>query len=308
MSYPANNGLGVINGFGYEWWYYTLNMKTENDNLSMVLILGREAVYECYSLEDNIAIGMIDIKYEVNEDKNIHKTIAVPYNFTESEYLDLRVYVSHNQYLVMKKYDDYMIITYDDIYLKVFDGRGIVPQGDDGLSISGPYPCDTAFAWSYPRLAVIGIINSDSVSGFGYGEHVAGTRKLEKVIYSGWHCHYLHHKTKLYDVHLCQSNRYDKKTDIYGRGFIMNERDEIIKLDYRNMEFISSNPVLPPLNNYPMDWLIKLNYNDSNKIVKDELQFDSTFTNQFRNMFGWTYFAGLSESKDYIGTNDLDGY
>ena len=300
LSNEMKDNINPIKGYGYEWWYYTLNTETiynnHNYDTSIVFYFGHSPIDDCNSFHNNKIFGYLSImsdnqllnnNYEFNVIDNMNEKLIYNYKNNNSNFNISRINDNLNIYLDNNNFN---------LHLSINDFRGIYPQGNNGFSVSGPNPCNTAYAFSLMRVIVEGNYNGNNIFGIGYGEHVVGTIRNTKSPYSGWHCHYIHNLERLNDYQVCVSKRKDNNIDKYSRGIMLNENNELVKFDYTN---IKSNSY-----NFNLNWIIEIN------VFGNEYKFDmcASYFNQFRDIFGiliWNGFTFDNYNKNIIGFNEL---
>jgi hypothetical protein len=149
--------------------------------------------------------------------------------------------------------------------LKIYDNRGMYPQGHYGFVRSGNDLCSTAYSCS--------LLSTKLTNGIGYGEYVHGSiGQKEKVPY--WMCFYLHFEGN--DIQICA----DPINEQYARLHAVLKNNSFIHLQNKDVY-----QMLQPVrrwksersgNEYIIEWdidLVVLNLKIRLKPVSDNSEF-----------------------------------
>lgn len=114
----------------------------------------------------------------------------------------------------------YLYINHKNVSLKIYDNKGMFPQGKYGYVRSGKHKCSTAYSCS--------MLSTKFDNGFGYGEYVHGSiDKSEKLPY--WVCFYLHLQN--YDISICGdpvNKEYARMHILMSNGTYFDYQDKSI--------------------------------------------------------------------------------
>ena len=159
----------------------------------------------------------------------------------------------------------YLNLKMFDEHLKIYDNRGMFPQGHDGFVRSGNDLCSTSYSCS--------LLSTQFKDGIGYGEYVHGSiGKNEKVPY--WMCFYLHFEGN--DIQICA----DPINEQYARLHAVLKNNSFIHLQNKDVYHM-----LQPVrrwksnlsgNEYIVEWdidLVILNLKIRLKPISDNSEF-----------------------------------
>lgn len=163
------------------WVYYLQNMKDHN----VSLLININTVQDCSQYQCKIK----NLFYFAN--KTYHLLEFGSQNWNTGDW-----YSSQTNNTLIKRETlfglPYLSLTMFEQENKIYDNRGMFPQGNYGFVRSGNEVCSTAYSCS--------LLSTKLSNGIGYGEYVHGSiGQQEKVPY--WMCFYLHFEEN--DIQIC---------------------------------------------------------------------------------------------------------
>lgn len=142
----------------------------------------------------------------------------------------------------------YLFINYKNLSFKIYDNKGMFPQGNMGFVRSGENLCSTAYSCSF--------LNTKFYNGIGYGEYVHGSvDNNEEIPY--WICFYLHFIDN--HVNICAdpiNKKYARIHILLSNGTYVQDQSESIYHSLIPNILWKSNKSKKI---YFIDWNIKIN-------------------------------------------------
>ena len=141
----------------------------------------------------------------------------------------------------------YLYIKYSNLSLKIYDNKGMFPQGNMGFIKSGKKKCSTAYSCSF--------LSTKFVNGIGYGEYVHGSiDENEKVPF--WMCFYLHFQGN--HINICAdptNKKYARIHILLSNNTYLDEQNENV---YNTLtpNYFWKSPTSKQI--YYIDWTINI--------------------------------------------------
>ena len=284
FSFPEDHGSH--NDFRIEWWYYTGNLTSENGHrLGYQLTFFRTGIQrETENSSRWVAhdiylahFAVSDIANQKHYSAQQSRRAGIDAAGAETGKLkvwngDWQVYEQDGVHHLAARQDKFAID------LELDTGKGIVLQGQEGLSKKGAAEGNASYYYSMTRMPTQGTITvGDSihkVEGNSWMDHEFSTSFLEEGQRGwDWFSIQLDNETELM---LYQMRRSDESSDPFSSGSVIYQdgtRTELTATDFcLTPGRIWRSPSTGA--NYPMEWVLEI------KSLGIELQVEATFDEQ----------------------------